>query len=98
MGRGQGGGQKPSPRLHLDGGRSNQLHPLRPSKPTQGVSGAVAAAPDSRGGKGRVKLSPICTHPAAAPINCIHYDRVSPPRKGVGKPAGCLTQEGARGE
>ena len=81
MGRGQGGGQKPSPRLHLDGGRSNQLHPLRPGKPTQGVSGAAAAAPDSRGGKGRVKLSPDCARYAAAPINCTCQDRVSPPER-----------------
>ena len=65
--------------------------------PPQGVSGAAVAAPDSRGGKGRVKLSPICTRPAAAPINCTLQNRVSPPRGCRGRPQPPPTGIGARG-
>ena len=42
-------------------------------------------------GRGPQAPSPVCTRPAAALKNCTIQDRVSPPRKGVGKPAGCLT-------
>ena len=37
--------------------------------------------PDSRGGKGRAKLAPTCTRPAAALKNCTIQDRVSPPER-----------------
>ena len=80
------------------GGRSNQLHLPRPGKPSPGGVGGGHSCPDSRGGKGRVKLSPICTRYAAAPINYTHQDRVSPPQGVSGAATAAPTQEGARGE
>ncbi len=88
-GRGQGGGQAPFP--NLLGVRGKGKGPAGPFPSLLGRCREGRSPPDSRGGKGRAKLAPTCTRPAAALKNCTIQDRVSPPRKGVGKPAGCLT-------
>ena len=53
------------------GGRSNQLHPPKPGKPTPGVSGAAAAAPDWDRGKGKGKALPqsaLARQPHLTPV------------------------------
>ena len=45
--------------LHSPGGRTGSLHNPRPGKPTPKRCREARRLPDSRGGKGRVKLSPV---------------------------------------
>ena len=78
-GRGQGGGQAPSP--NLLGVRGKGKGPAGPFPSLLGRCREGRSPPDSRGGKGRAKLAPTCTRPAAALKNCTIQDRVSPPER-----------------